>query len=56
MPVIKKVTVQERKGFELPVCVDCNEVIRAGNEAVKDRKDKKKGTVYHHTTCYKAKT
>lgn len=48
MPTIKRVTLDKAR-----ICEDCGKEIPAGNEAVKDRRDKKKTgkTKYHHTTC-----
>ena len=43
MPVIKKVVLVKSQ-----VCEKCKETISAGNTAVKDRRDKKKGTIYFH--------
>jgi hypothetical protein len=48
MATVKKVELQTNQ-----VCGKCKETIQAGNTAVKDRRDKKKGTQYFHTNHVK---
>jgi hypothetical protein len=48
MAVVKRVELQKDV-----LCDDCKKIIEAGKVAVKDRRDKKKGTIYFHTNHYK---
>jgi hypothetical protein len=50
MPTVRKVTLSQPQ-----TCSKCHTVIPAGETAVKDRRDTKKGTIYYHTECPKEK-